>query len=122
MKRFSAVLPTNGKGLWSDVVRNVKITGLDLENLDNWDNPKRAPKFGELRVYFTKNSWSIHKHGLIYTDDLFIKGLRKALTKAGYKGHGVDYSEQGMQGRNYVSLDVGVAFIKSWNARHEKRK
>jgi hypothetical protein len=25
------------------------------------------------------------------------------------------YSEQGMQGRNYVSLDVGKEFLDSWS-------
>jgi hypothetical protein len=29
----------------------------------------------------------------------------------------VTYSEQGMQGDNYVSLDVGANFITSWEAK-----
>lgn len=122
MKRFSAVLATDGGGFWTDLVRDVKIMGLDLDYLDNWDDPTRAATFGELRVYFTKKSWVPEKHGLIYTDALFLKGLRKALTKVGYEGRDVYYSEQGMQGENYVSLDVGKTFIKSWNTLHKKRK
>jgi hypothetical protein len=33
--------------------------------------------------------------------------------------HGADvgYSEQGMQGDDYVSLDVGESFIASWEAK-----
>jgi hypothetical protein len=70
--------------------------------------------FGELRVYFDTDTWDIEKHGLIYTDRLFLKQLREKLSEIGFEGSDVEYSEQGMQGDNYVSLDVGEKFLRVW--------
>jgi hypothetical protein len=36
-------------------------------------------------------------------------------------GDDVDYSEQGMQGDNYVSFDVGAKFLKSWKKFIDKQ-
>jgi hypothetical protein len=36
------------------------------------------------------------------------------LTAKGFDASDVDYSEQGMQGDNYVSLDVGECFINTF--------
>jgi hypothetical protein len=110
MFNFERTLFTNGKGLWSNVEAPVTTTRItvDYEN-DEGD-------FGELRVHFD-NSWVVKTDGLIYTDPQFIKDLRRELTAAGLEGKDVEYSEQGMQGKNYVSLDVGKKFLKSWNQR-----
>jgi hypothetical protein len=77
------------------------------------------PKFGELRVFFHKKSWNPEKHGLIYTDSLFLKELKIHLKKIKVEGK-IDYSEQGMQGNNYVSLDVDNKFMLSWIAKKFK--
>lgn len=116
-RRFSTELPTNGKGLWSNEVRCVKVSSLHLclMSLDNYDIEDSTEVIGELRVTFTKRSWNVSKHGLIYTDPRFVQALRAALKDVGFKGFSaVDYSEQGMQGDNYVSFDVGPGFIRSW--------
>jgi len=52
--------------------------------------------------------------GLIYTDKQFIKDLREFLDAHGLPGKDVCYSEQGMQGDDYVSLDAGTEFYKAW--------
>jgi hypothetical protein len=52
--------------------------------------------------------------GLIYTDKLFMQELRTYLQTIGFteaEANDVHYSEQGMQGDNYVSCDVAAAFI-----------
>ena len=54
------------------------------------------------------------QHGLIYTDAQFKRELRSFLETQGLDATDVSYSEQGMQGDNYVSLDVGDKFIASW--------
>jgi hypothetical protein len=54
---------------------------------------------------------------LIYTDRQFQNELRVFLNQHGLVGADVDYSEQGMQGDDYVSLDVGRKFLKSWEAK-----
>jgi hypothetical protein len=69
--------------------------------------------FGELCVYFNTDTWNVDKDGLIYTDSLFKQDLMQFVAEQGLV---VDlcYSEQGMQGDNYVSLDVGKEFLDSW--------
>jgi hypothetical protein len=48
-----------------------------------------------------------------------MNSLQRRLTKLGLAGTDVGYSEQGMQGDDYVSCDVGAEFIASWQALHE---
>jgi hypothetical protein len=98
---------TAGDGYWSNVQKTVEITDMQLGYVsDELD-------FGELRVYFNTATWDVNKDGLIYTDSLFKEELMHFV-----KEHGlvVDlcYSEQGMQGDDYVSLDVGKDFLDSW--------
>jgi hypothetical protein len=70
--------------------------------------------FGELRVRFNTATWDTHKDGLIYTDKQFMRELKELLTAKGFDASDVDYSEQGMQGDTYVSLDVGECFINTF--------
>lgn len=110
------VLHTDGKGWYSNQARPVIITKMEL-SYDNDDGD-----FGELRVYFDTDSWNTEVHGLIYTDKQWIKELRAFLKNHSYKGvNDVNYSEQGMQGDDYVSLDVRKAFIDSWKLRNNEK-
>lgn len=111
MFKFERTLNTNGKGYWSDVAKAVNTTKITVDYVNDEND------FGELRVHFNTKSWNVDAEGLIYTDSQFIKELRKELTAVGLAGADVDYSEQGMQGDSYVSLDVGKKFIKSWNKK-----
>ena len=99
---------TIGDGFWSSVKKEVTITDMRLGSYISDDLD-----FGELCVYFD-NSWECDEDGLIYTDSLFLKELRRFLHQHGLPGHDVEYSEQGMQGDNYVSLDVGAEFLAAW--------
>jgi hypothetical protein len=105
---FHAVLHTSGTGLWSRAVCAVPCDGIALGYISN------DVRHGELRVYFDTSVWDVDAQGLIYTDKLFIAQLRKALAELGLSSEQVDYSEAGMQGRNFVSLDVGAEFLQSW--------
>lgn len=113
MQTVNFTLRTDGSGLWSSTAKLVQIVGLDMGYRDEDD------EFGELRVYFNTKDWDVMEEGLIYTDDNFIYELDQALTKLGLAGNDVDYSEQGMQGDDYVSCDVGAAFIASWDKLYE---
>ena len=105
------VFNTAGDGYWSRVINaQVRITDMRL----GYVNDERD--FGELRVYFDMDTWDTLTQGLIYTDSLFVKQLREFLTQHGLSA-AVDYSEQGMQGDDYVSLDVGKDFLDSWRAK-----
>ena len=107
MIKFSSQFETAGDGYWSTRAKPVTVTHIALPYINDEQD------FGELTVYFDP-SWNVKQDGLIYTDRLFLKQLRARLTEVGFAGADVDYSEQGMQGDNYVSLDVGKEFIDSW--------
>ena len=106
----TVVFTTCGDGYWSEAVKNVRITDMQLGYISDEQD------FGELRVYFNTEDWDVNKDGLIYTDSGFYEDLQQFV-----KEHGlvVDlcYSEQGMQGDDYVSLDVGKEFLDSWAAK-----
>lgn len=101
------IFNTAGDGYWSNVSKSVRITDMQLGYVSDEGD------FGELRVYFDTATWDVNTDGLIYTDSQFKQDLM-----AFVKEHGlvVDlcYSEQGMQGDDYVSMDVGQEFLASW--------
>lgn len=99
-------LQTSGGGYWSTHARLVGITSIELVPYD--------VDYGELKVYFNTDTWRPDQHGLIYTDPMFKEQLVQWLISLGFAGGDVGYSEQGMQGDNYVSLDAGEAFVKSY--------
>jgi hypothetical protein len=111
------ILNTDGKGLWSRQAKPVIVTGLDCIITKMEDEDKL---FGELMVRFDLASWDIDKHGLIYTDDQFLEELHTFLKSQGFTveaSNDVSYSEQGMQGDEYVSLDVSSEFCEEWLAK-----
>jgi hypothetical protein len=89
------------------VSKDVEVTDMKLGYVSDEQD------FGELRVYFDTDTWNVNTDGLIYTDSKFKQDLMKFVKEQGLV---VDlcYSEQGMQGDNYVSLDVGAEFLDSW--------
>jgi hypothetical protein len=104
------IFKTSGTGYWSSVAKAVEIVDMQLGYVSDEGD------FGELRVYFNTDTWDVKQDGLIYTDKQFKLDLMQFV-----KEHGlvVDlcYSEQGMQGTDYVSLDVGKDFLDSWAAK-----
>ena len=108
MLKCKATLQTAGDGYWSNVSKLVEVTGLQLAYIND------ELDFGELRVRFNVATWDVNKDGLIYTDSLFLDELCALLTQMGFDASDVSYSEQGMQGDNYVSLDVGECFINTF--------
>lgn len=102
---------TAGDGYWSAVETAVEITDMQLGYVNDEQD------FGELRVYFNTATWDVNTDGLIYTDSDFLNELRMFLDQHGLVGSDVDYSEQGMQGDDYVSLDVGKPFLTAWASK-----
>ena len=102
-----SVLNTCGDGCWSEKLAAITISKCELEG-------------NELRVYFPTSEWNVEKDGIIYTDSRWIRELRIFLADDGFSleaVEGVEYSEQGMQGDDYVSLDVGDVFVSQWDER-----
>ena len=102
---------TAGDGYWSNVSKSVEITDMQLGYVNDEGD------FGELRVYFNTATWDVNTMGLIYTDSHFLNELQLFLSQHGLVGSDVHYSEQGMQGDNYVSLDVGKPFLAAWASK-----
>lgn len=114
------ILNTAGNGWWSKSEKQVHITNIQLDYIDDefGDGHKdKAPKYGNLKVFFDTKTWNTDKDGLIYTDSKFLKEIRAFFDKHGLPGKDVDYTEQGMQGDNYVSMSVGKAFLKAWGEK-----
>ena len=107
MYKVNATLRTGGGGYWSNTKTAVEITALQLAYTND------ELDFGELRVYFNTKTWA-WQDGLIYTDKQFMRELKELLTAKGFDASDVSYSEQGMQGDNYVSCDVGQCFINTF--------
>jgi hypothetical protein len=106
---------TNGRGHWSTVSGCVKIDRVRIAYLDD------ELDFGELRAYFDRAEWNTDKDGLIYTDPTWIESFRNCMATLGFSEaalQDIDYSEAGMQGSNYVSMDVGGDFVRECEALH----
>ena len=114
------ILNTNGNGLWSDVERAVRIENMVLDVGTEYEDDKTI--FGEFRVYFNTEDWDTAEDGLIYTDKGFLAELRAFLDAHGLPGKDVCYSEQGMQGDDYVSLDAGTDFYNAWIEKFELKR
>ena len=109
---------TSGTGLWSKRKALVTITKLSVNHYED-------DEFGELRAWFDVNKWFIGTDGLIYTDPLWIEEFKEGLLKLGLSKTAVDqvdYSEQGMQGQRFVSMDVGRDFIIEWYTKIETKQ
>ena len=105
----AVIFNTNGRGYWSRTAKAVEIVDMRVTYVND------EKDFGELRVYFNTDTWDVNTMGLIYTDKQFKQELNEFLVAQGLAT--AEYSEQGMQGDNYVSLDVGKAFLQAWAAK-----
>jgi hypothetical protein len=103
MRTYSDFIDTTGDGLWSTKKQSVDCIGYEVYG-------KQGDSFGELRVYFDTRTWNVENDGLIYTDSGFLAGVRDAFVH----GDDIDYSEQGMQGDDFVSFDVGAEFLMNY--------
>jgi hypothetical protein len=101
---------TNGKGLWSTSKVDVLVTELSVNKYND--------KFGELKAFYNPQNWDIQNQGLIYTDPNWLKELKEHLKTKGFTDsevNDISYSEQGMQGDDFVSMDIGGDFLNKWS-------
>ena len=105
----AVIFNTAGDGYWSNTAKAVEIVDMRMGYVSD------EKDFGELCVYFNTADWDVNVDGLIYTDSEFLHELNAFLVEQGLSA--VSYSEQGMQGDNYVSLDVADEFIALWEAK-----
>jgi len=120
---FKTTLNTYGNGLWSREERKITHSKAAISYYGDGNLSKLTHAHAELRVFFPKKDWDVEKHGLIYTDKAWLRELKAYLKSVGFSNkaaNDVDYSEQGMQGDNYVSLDIGKLFLKEAVLRFKK--
>ena len=98
---------TCGDGYWSNVAKEVFVERIAMFiSTENTGDEEYCD--GDLQAYFTEETWN-DSYGLIYTDSEFLACVHTALIAAGISieaAEDVCYSEQGMQGDNYVSMDA----------------
>ena len=108
-KKVNWQTQTNGKGYWTLFEQAVTVVRVQLAYINDEGD------FGELRAYFDTRTWDIDRVGLIYSDPCWIsefRGLMKSLGFTRKACEDIHYSEQGMQGEDYVSMDVGAEFMR----------
>lgn len=105
---------TSGDGYWSTKKKFVTINRVRMAYVNEEGD------FGELRAYFDTQDWDVDNNGLIYSDmgwkHSFLTCMEKTFGFSPDAILDISYSEQGMQGMDYVSMDVGPQFILECNA------
>jgi len=103
---------TTGHGLWSEEVRTVTSSKIEIKIGEVYTNLQEfaVNMTIYLNVFFTKKVWDTDKHGLIYTDEGWLKDFRTQFAdrfpSLSWTAKKIDYTEHGMQGTNYVSLEI----------------
>lgn len=84
------------------------ITGHLIFRIESYtETSGEVDRWLHCRFYFDPLCWSVDDHGLIYGNDHFIKELWRRLDERGWQcPEGIDYSECGMQGDEYIDMDV----------------
>ena len=108
-RKVSFVTRTDGRGYWSTVARkSIRIDRVAIASVSD------DVEYGELRAYFDESEWNVESDGLIYSDQAWMKSFRSCMATLGFSVQAlaaIGYTEQGMQGTEYVSLDVGRDFL-----------
>jgi hypothetical protein len=93
---------TGGDGLWSSRSAIVEVTKLTIK----WEGGSVV----EINASFDPNTWNVEHYGLIYTDKMFLEGIRRKISDLCGNNTTMDYTEQGMQGEDYVSLECNDCY------------
>jgi hypothetical protein len=113
-RQVNFVTKTAGTGYWSEAHKTVRVNRVELASVSSNN------EFGELRVYFDTRDWDVDQDGLIYSDmgwkHTFLTCMEKTFGFSPDAILDVSYTEQGMQGVDYVSMDVGEHFIRECDA------
>ena len=108
-RRVNFVTRTDGNGYWSKAVKTITINRVRLAYVSD------DHEYGELRAYFDVKDWDVNRDGLIYSDmgwkHSFLTCMESYFGLSPDAILDVSYTEQGMQGKDYVSMDVGKQFL-----------
>jgi hypothetical protein len=108
-RKVNFITRTDGRGYWSTVARkSIRINRVVVASVSE------DGEYGELRAYFDTRDWDVEKDGLIYSDSTWKSSFMSCMAVLDFSVQAladINYTEQGMQGDNYVSLDVGRDFL-----------
>ena len=118
------VYATAGDGYWSEVQKDVTVTGMGMYVANDADDGD-----GDFYVTYDEATWDNSVDGLIYTDSEFLANvqdkMRDVLLQMGVDDAtanslvaDITYSEQGMQDDGRVSFDAYALadFLRFFNA------
>ena len=127
--KLDEVYTTAGDGLWSDVVKNVRVTemGMYISTLNEGDANEAEYCDSDFYVNYDEATWNMDEDGLIYTDGAFLANvqdfMRDVLVRMDVDDElanelvaDINYSEQGMQDYGRVSCDAYALanFLRSY--------
>ncbi len=97
--RTKTKIKTSGDGIWSNQTKFVTITRIEFDPTD---------EFESVNIHFDTSTWDVSKDGLIYTDHGFQAAVITFLYMnwPGVEWNRLEYTEQGMQGVDYVSMEL----------------
>lgn len=107
---------TSGDGLWSDVAKDVRVTGMGMY-ISTEKNNYNFFSDSDFYVTYDESTWDNMRDGLIYTDSTFLAHVHEkmydVLLQLGCDEElahtlvaDITYSEQGMQDNGRVSCDA----------------
>jgi hypothetical protein len=90
----------NSRGVWG---RNKELVSYKIKNIRvvNIGDP-----FDCASVNIYLEGYRANQYGLIYTDKTFKNSVRILFSKIGINPEDIDYTEQRMQGENFVSMKI----------------
>lgn len=111
------VTKTDGSGYWAEKSATVRVKRVAITYVDD------DRTFGELCAHFDTRDWDVNRDGLIYSDMMwkhtFLTCMENEFGLSPNAILDVSYSEQGMQGVDYVSMDVGTQFLIECDALYQ---
>lgn len=111
MSETTYTLPVGTHHAWAGSNQPAHVTGKLVFRVMHFTATDGTPdRWLHARFYFDPQLWDIDRHGLIYTDELFLDTLHARLRDNGWTNpaRSIGYSEQGMQGDTYVDFDVST--------------
>lgn len=104
-------------GLWTDYDAVKMPTTYTVEVWWDAGGLEIEQDYIMLDVFVVNPKYDANKIGLIYTDGSFRRGVRDSANRAGFPGKEIDYTEQSMQGRDWVSMEAGRLFSRELASR-----
>ena len=113
---FAHTIVTCGDGLWSDKQKEVRLKSIEIAFYNDEDEDVNSLDFdpngqcGSANIEFDTSTWCVDTDGLIYTDSIIEEINELLAEQLGYSDteEVLEWSEQGMQGDDYLSFDVNL--------------